>query len=160
LDAIEGGGWGVFIASNHFLVVGCFCWRWAHRIVRWCIGQALFTVRCVPRQHTRWGLERFDRWNPCPVAAPHSPVPHRTCSVCSDFSALSSAAHCSLLGDDRWRQVTVAPLAHRTCPINYSGARPGETQERAVRVLLGLVHRTLSGAPLAAHSQVLCSKLI
>jgi hypothetical protein len=24
LDAIEGGGWGVFIASNHFLAVGCF----------------------------------------------------------------------------------------------------------------------------------------
>jgi hypothetical protein len=32
----------------------------------------------VPHQHARWGLERLDRWNPCPVAAPDSPV-------CSDF---------------------------------------------------------------------------
>jgi hypothetical protein len=23
---------------------------------------------------------------------------------------------------DRWREVAVAPLAHRTCPVNYSGA--------------------------------------
>jgi hypothetical protein len=31
LDANEWGGWGVFIASNHFLAVGWVCWRWAHR---------------------------------------------------------------------------------------------------------------------------------
>jgi hypothetical protein len=84
---------GVFIAFNHFLVVGCFCWRWAHRTFRWCTQHALFTVRCVPRQHARWGLEQLDRWNPCPVAASDSPVPHRTCPVCSDFFALTSAAH-------------------------------------------------------------------
>jgi hypothetical protein len=23
---------------------------------------------------------------------------------------------------DRWREVAVAPLAHRTCPVNFSGA--------------------------------------
>jgi hypothetical protein len=85
LDAIEEGGWGVFIASNHFVVVGCFWWRWAH-----------WTVRCAPRQRARWGLERLDRWNPCPVVAPDSPVPHRTCPVRSDFSAPTSDAHCSL----------------------------------------------------------------
>jgi hypothetical protein len=88
---------GVFIASNNFLVVGYICWRWAHRTVRWCTGQALFTIRCVPRQHARWGLERLDHWNPCPVAAPDSPVPHQTCPVCSNFSALSSAVHWSSL---------------------------------------------------------------
>jgi hypothetical protein len=51
LDTIEGGGWEVFIASNHFLVVGGFCCRWAHRTVHRCTGQVLFTVRCAPRQH-------------------------------------------------------------------------------------------------------------
>jgi hypothetical protein len=44
-------------------------------------------------------------------------------------------------------------------PVNYSGVRPEKTREWPVRLVLGLVHRTLSGAPLAAHSQVLCSKI-
>jgi hypothetical protein len=43
------------------------------------------------------GFRAVDRWNPCPVVAPDSLVPHRTCPVCSDFSALSSTAHCSPL---------------------------------------------------------------
>jgi hypothetical protein len=92
LDAIEGGGWGVFIASNHFLAVGCFCWRWAHRTVRWRTGQVLFTVRCAPRQHARWGLERWTVEVVCPVVAPDSPVPHRHVRC-----ALTSAEQCSLL---------------------------------------------------------------
>jgi hypothetical protein len=85
LDAIEGGGWGVFIASNHILAVGWFCSRWTHRTVRWRTRQVLFIVRCTPRQHARWGSERVDRWNPCPVVAPNSLVPHRTCPVTPDF---------------------------------------------------------------------------
>jgi hypothetical protein len=84
---------GVFIASNHFLVVGCFCWWWAHRTVRCCNGHILFSIRCVPRQHARWGLERTIVGALCPVVALDSSVPHRT-PVCYDFSALSSAAHC------------------------------------------------------------------
>jgi hypothetical protein len=85
LGSIEGGSWGVFIACNHFLVVGCFCCPWAHRSVWWCTGHVLFTVRCVPRQHARWGLERSTVETLCPVAAPDNLVPHRTCPVCSDF---------------------------------------------------------------------------
>jgi hypothetical protein len=69
---------GVFITSNHFLAVGWVCCRWAHRIVRWCTGQVLFTVRCVPRQHARWGLERSTVETLCPVATPDSPVAHHT----------------------------------------------------------------------------------
>jgi hypothetical protein len=38
--------------------------------------------------------------------------------------------------------------------VIYSGAHPRKTREWPVRVELGLGHRTLSGAPLAAHSQV------
>jgi hypothetical protein len=78
---------GVFIASNHFLAVGCFRCRWAHRIVRWRTRQVLFTVRCVPHQHARWGLERSTVETLCPVAASDSPVSHRTCPVRSDFAA-------------------------------------------------------------------------
>jgi hypothetical protein len=118
LDAIEGGGCGVFIASNHFLAVGCFCWRWAHRTVRWRTRHVLFTVQCAPRQHAHWGLECSIVGTVCPVAAPDSLVLHQTCAVRSDFSALSSNVHCSLLADDCWRQVTIAPLAHRTCPMH------------------------------------------
>jgi hypothetical protein len=44
-------------------------------------------------------------------------------------------------------------------PVNYSEALPRETREWLVRVLLGLVHRTLSCAPLAAHSQVFAPNL-
>jgi hypothetical protein len=67
------------------------------RTVRWRTGQSLFTVRCVPRQHTRWDLERVECWNPCSVAAPDSPVPQPICPVTSDFAALISIAHCSSL---------------------------------------------------------------
>jgi hypothetical protein len=142
---------GVFIASNQFLAVGCFCWRWAHRTVRWCTGQAPFTVRFVPRQHARWGLERLDRWDPCPVDTPDSPV-------CSDFChTLFITVH--------FRQTTVGAgyrcsVGSPDSLVNYSGARPRETREWLIRAELGLVHRTLSDAPLAAHSQVLCSKFV
>jgi hypothetical protein len=51
--------------------------------------------------------------------------------------------------------------------MNYSGARLEKTREWPVRLVLGLVHptlfgahQTLSGAPLAVYSQVLCFKFI
>jgi hypothetical protein len=37
-----------------------------------------------------------------------------------DFCALWRAFNA--YAGDRWREVVVAPLAHRTCPVNYSGA--------------------------------------
>jgi hypothetical protein len=55
---------GVFIDSNHFLAVGCFCCRWAHRTVRWCTEQG--TVHCpVCATSARpLGFGADDRWNP------------------------------------------------------------------------------------------------
>jgi hypothetical protein len=53
-------------------------------------------------------------------------TPDMYCSVrCAtsrvpDFCALWRALNDS--AGDRWREVVVAPLAHRTCPVNYSGA--------------------------------------
>jgi hypothetical protein len=39
--------------------------------------------------------------------------------------------------------------------MNYSGARSEETREWLIRWLLGLVHRTVSGAPLGSTLLVL-----
>jgi hypothetical protein len=66
-------------------------------------------------------------------------------------SALSSDAHCSLCSRP------LAPgyrcfVGSPDSPMNYSGARLGNSREWHVRLV--------SGAPLAAHSQVLCSKFI
>ena len=55
----------------------------------------MFTVWCVPRQHARWGLERSTVGTLCPVAAPNSPVAHRTCPVRSDFAAWHLTLYCS-----------------------------------------------------------------
>jgi endogenous inhibitor of DNA gyrase (YacG/DUF329 family) len=156
---------GVFIASNHFLAVGCFCCRWAHRAaVRWCTGQGTIHCPVCATSACRWGLERLTVGVLCLVVAPDSPVAHRTCPVCSDFSALTFDSHYSPFAVDRWRMlpllrwltghVQCTPDSHRTCPVNYSGARLWKTREWAVRLVLDLGHRTLSGLPLAAHSQV------
>jgi hypothetical protein len=47
LDAMNGGWLGVFIAPTTKGAVGGGCCRMAHRTVRWCIGQSLFTVWCA-----------------------------------------------------------------------------------------------------------------
>jgi hypothetical protein len=114
LDAMNGGVVGVFIApttkSGHWEAV---C-RMAHR-----------TVRCAC--HVTWPLDS-DRWSFCLLG-------HQTVRWCTGHALFTvrcaiklcsnSGAHCSAfnaVADDRWREVAVAPLAHRTCPVNYSGA--------------------------------------
>ena len=117
----------VFIATIQFCSRWRSCWRWAHR-----------TVRCTPDMSgapamTSYPLrlELVDRWRLCPHVAPDSPV-HTGQSgasliLCSDFCRV----YCSALFTvrvDRWAQMTVAPLAHRTVrctpdsPVNFSGA--------------------------------------
>jgi hypothetical protein len=73
-------------------------------------------------------------------------APDRRCSLsgASSGSALMrTVAHLMPSADDRWREVVVAPLAHRTvwcatghCPVNYSGAasRILEGEQFGVRV--------------------------
>jgi hypothetical protein len=77
LDNLNGGDWGVFIASNHFLSVGWLCCRWAHRTVRCCTGH--YTVHCPVHATSadRWGLELSTVEVLCPLAAPDSPMAHR-----------------------------------------------------------------------------------
>jgi hypothetical protein len=99
---------GVFIASNHFLVVGC---RWVHQTVRWCTGHD--TVHCPVRATSadHWGLERLTIEVLCPLVAPDSPV-------CSDFAVLTSdfciVHYFSCQRSRPLAKLTVAPLDHRT----------------------------------------------
>jgi hypothetical protein len=80
LDAIEGGGWGGIYSLQPLPSYWLSLLSMGTPAVRWCTGQVLFIVRCVPRQHARWGLELSTVEVLCPIVAPDSPVPHRTCS--------------------------------------------------------------------------------
>jgi hypothetical protein len=138
----------------------------AHRIVRWCTGQdTVHCPVCATSAH-RWGLERLTVEVICLVVASDSPVAHQTCSVRSDFSALTSDTHCSSFPVDRWRRL---PLLRRLigqvgCTpdslVNYSGAHPWKTREWPVWMVLGLGHRTVSGAPLTAPFQVFAPNFV
>jgi hypothetical protein len=130
LDALNDGGWGVFIAPTTKTAVGEGCCRWAHR-----------TVRCTTRH--------------CPVRQPRHPTV-RVLTV-STFGALTawttrqsgvaSNSHCSLSGAPSSAAVTLRELSKHCSvvsrplkstvalgsrcfagtpdiPVNYSGARP------------------------------------
>jgi hypothetical protein len=64
LDGLNGVGWEVFIAPNHY----------SSRCCRWHAGHG--TVHCPVRAISadRWGLEQLTVEVPCPLAAPDSPV--------------------------------------------------------------------------------------
>jgi hypothetical protein len=111
-------------------------WQRGHRTVRWCTGQVLFTVGCA-----FWRLLWLLR-----------------------AQARTIHFHCSF-ADDCWREVVVAPLAHRTVRcytgqsgvtpdslVNYSGVAPRIPEAGTFRVNppwctghCPVVHRTLSG---------------
>jgi hypothetical protein len=102
---------GVFIAPNHFLAVGCFCWRRAHRTVRWRIGHC--TVHCPVRAHVSapvrvwscWPLELF-------VFLLHRIVWWPLTSAL--WLLRDIVCHCRLLQSTVGAQGVVVPLAHRT----------------------------------------------
>jgi endogenous inhibitor of DNA gyrase (YacG/DUF329 family) len=145
LDGLNGGGWGVFIAPTTILAVAGDGTP----------DMTLFTVRCVPRQHT---IGVWSGWplKPCPIAAPDSSVAHRTCPVRSDFIAWHLTSHYTPFAVDRWRRLPLLRwlTGHVRCtpdsPVNYSEVRPGKIQEWIVGMVLSLGHRTLSSAPLAS----------
>jgi hypothetical protein len=99
----------------------------AHRTVRCATGHC--SVR-LPR-HLAVGFRPLELLS---FGPPDSPVVHRTgtihCSVRHLALTLArTVAHLMPSADDRWREVDVAPLAHRTvrcaighCPVSYSGA--------------------------------------
>jgi hypothetical protein len=156
---------GVFIASNHFLAVGWVCYRRVHRT-----GHCSLSGAC--HVSTSLGFGVVDRWSPlsCRCTGQSGGMVHRTCPVHSDFAAWHlTSALCAFTvpAVDRWAPrlpllywLTGYVWCTQDSLVNYSGATLGKTREWLVRVVLGLghqtlsdAHRTLSGAPLAAHSQ-------
>jgi hypothetical protein len=126
-----------------------------HRTVR-CTPAS---VRCAshvtrPLSSDRWSSDcwaRLDvRWHTGHVLYSVRCATSRVPNFCVLWRALIAAAR------DRWREVAVAPLAHRTCPMNYSGA---DSRSWRVQSRSPLEHRTVwctldspvnySGAPLS-----------
>jgi hypothetical protein len=142
LDGLNGAGWGVFIALTTIPAVA----------VDGHTGQsggapdmALFIVRWVPRQPTigvwsGWPLMSF-------VLLWHRTVQwHTGQSSAFDFAVLTSALFTvpPVSAVDRWAQLIVAPLAHRTVqctpdsPVNYSGVTLRKTKSVQFVRCLGL----------------------
>jgi hypothetical protein len=116
------GGWGIY-SPNHQTS------RLVKAVVAWRTGQSGAppdTVRCAC--HITWPLGS-DRWSFCLLGTGQSGgAPDRHCSVSGapSGSALTLArtvAHLMASADDHWREVVVAPLAHRTvrCTTGQSG---------------------------------------
>jgi hypothetical protein len=103
---------GGIYSPNHY---SSRCCQRAHRIAQWCTENCTVRYPVPAMSAVRWGLERLTIEVLCPLATPDSPVR-------SDFVALTSdlrTVHCSSdFAVDRWAQLTVAPLAHRTCPVH------------------------------------------
>jgi hypothetical protein len=89
------GGWGLFIAPNHFLAVGKGYWRWAHRIVTVHCPLCATSVRPL-------GFGAVDRWRCLPFcctrqsgATPDSPVTSNFCILTSVAVLFRTVAFCS-----------------------------------------------------------------
>jgi hypothetical protein len=171
LDRLNGGGWGIYSLQPlpsrwlSLLSTGAPDSPVVHQTGHYSLSGACHVITSL-----EFGV--VDRWSPlsCSCTGQSGGMVHRTCPVRSDFAAWHlTSALCAFTvpAVDRWAHRL--PLlcwltGHVWCtpdsPVNYSGATLGKTREWLVRVVLGLghqtlsdAHRTLSGAPLAAHSQ-------
>jgi hypothetical protein len=117
LDAIEGGGWGIYSLQplpSHWLSllsIGTSDSPVVHRT-----GHCSLSGACHVSGPLAFGA--VDRWNPlsCSCTGQSGATPDMSgafwlCSLTSDFALYTFAV-------DHWAQVTVAPLAHRTCPMH------------------------------------------
>jgi hypothetical protein len=125
LDALNSGGWGVFVAPTTKTAVGEGCYRWVHR-----------TVRCASHVTQPLGFWRFRPLELWHLGALDSPVPHRTGTVhcpvrllvllwlCANYSRTVALLQVSV-GVDRCAGA-VALLAHRTVrwPTGQSDGPP------------------------------------
>jgi hypothetical protein len=120
------------------------------------------TVHCPVRATSArsLGFGAVDRWSCLSFSAPDS-------QVTSDFCALNSAATLFITV-----HLMKRPLARREpllrwltgqssgtpdSSVNFSGACPAETREWLFRLLAGMVHRTVSGAPNISTPEVFSS---
>jgi hypothetical protein len=119
---------GVFIAPNHFVVVGQGCWLWAHRTG---------TVHCPVHATSAhplgfWAVDRWSCLSSCCTgqhgATPDSPVPSDFCALTSAVTLQRTVALCRV---DRWRRelllrwLTGQSGGTPDSPVNYSGGCPG-----------------------------------
>jgi hypothetical protein len=126
--------------------------RWAHQIVWWCTRHDTVhsPVPAIPAD--RWGLEQLTVEVLCLLAAPDSPVAHRTCLVRSDFAALTSdfcTVHFYYTLQLIVGAIDCCSVGSPDSPVNYSGATP-DNPESGQFAMPWPGHRTVSGAPLAA----------
>jgi hypothetical protein len=150
------GGLGVFIAPTTKLAV------WWRLLSHGAPDNPVHTGHCPVHQprHQVVGFRPLELWL---LGPPGCPVAHRTGTVECPVRRLArawllraSGAHYASAGD-RWREVAVAPLAHRTVrctpdsPVNFSGA---DSRSQRVQSRSPLEHRTLSGV----HWTVRCAR--
>jgi hypothetical protein len=136
LDGLNGGGWEVFISSNHFLVVGWLCCRWAHQTVWWCTGHSIVHCLVSATSADRWGLELLTVEVFYLLVAPNSPV-------CSDFldwlltSAMLTAPQSASRPLGKVDRCSVgspdSPVVHRTVRWILVDARWGNTRATSSR---------------------------
>jgi hypothetical protein len=123
LDGMNGGGWGVFIASNQFLGVGWLCCRWAHRTLHCSLSGECHVSRPL-------GFGAVDHWSLLSSystgqsgGTPDSPV----WSDIADYlltsdgqtipqSTVGEVDHCSVGSPD-------SPVVHRTVRWILADAR-------------------------------------
>src|SRR5688572_15519070 len=140
LDALNGGGWGVFIAPTTKTAVGEGCCRWAHRTVRCAIRHCpvrqprhptvrVLTVSTVGAL-TSWGIGQSGA----------TPDKHYSLSGAPSGSALTlcelsthCSRHCSFL-QTTVGAVAIAPLGAPDSPVNYSGVRWRKPEAEEFRV--------------------------
>jgi hypothetical protein len=122
------------------------------------VAHRTVTVHCPVRATSvrLLGFGAVDRWNPLYFCC--TGQSGDIWLLCSDFCEALFATVDFVV--NRWRAGSRCSAGSLDSPVNYSGARPRNSREWHVRLLAGLVHRTVSGAhrtlfgaPFSAHSQ-------
>jgi hypothetical protein len=138
-------GWlGVFIAPTTKLAV------WWRLTVVWCTGQSGAHRTCLVRQpcHPAVGVLTVGALTAGSTGmSGGAPNMHCRVSGAPAWACLTSAhagAHLMRLQVAIGAEVAVAPLSHRTCPVNYSRLAVVNSRSRRVQSRVPLEHRTLS----------------
>jgi hypothetical protein len=145
LDALNSGGWGVFIAPTTKTVVGEGCYRWAHRTVRCASHVTQLLGFWQFRSLELWHLGAPDRHCLLSDAPSGAALTLRELSVhCSRCrrsleSTVALLSHCSAGTPD-------SPVTHRTVWWIIAELLSRNPKVKSLKSI-SPGHRTLSGAP-------------